>query len=226
MTPSTGLPSNQPTPDLKLLLRPYWVPVVALEGHVHLFDGHAVHRFHHLEGENVNSKKEKPVSNSRKVKGHLGDEAVPGVLKVMRFVPASVSVPAVRAVVQLRGGARHLGHFGQVGAAHGELGQGLGLGLGLDQDRGLDLGLRGRRHQHVRRPLRSGDGDADRPPLRLWPFKVGRWRSGGRADAGLAEAPGVVLHHHAVGGHDGLHQSALLVHSGCGHRVRSGSISA
>lgn len=37
------------SPDLELLLSSGWVPLVALEGHVGLFDGHAVHRLHDLE---------------------------------------------------------------------------------------------------------------------------------------------------------------------------------
>lgn len=39
------------TPDLELLLSSYWVPLVALEGDVGLFNGHSVHRFHDLGGE-------------------------------------------------------------------------------------------------------------------------------------------------------------------------------
>lgn len=37
------------SPDLELLLSSYWVPLVALEGRVGLFDGHAVHRLHDLQ---------------------------------------------------------------------------------------------------------------------------------------------------------------------------------
>lgn len=39
----------QISPDLELLLSSYWVPLVALEGHVGLFDGHAVHPLHDLQ---------------------------------------------------------------------------------------------------------------------------------------------------------------------------------
>lgn len=39
----------QISPDFELLLSSYWVPLVALEGHVGLFDGHAVHPLHDLQ---------------------------------------------------------------------------------------------------------------------------------------------------------------------------------
>lgn len=187
--------------DLELLLSSRWVPVVALKCDMHLLRGHSVYGLHDLTGQRrsfISRHQMTRVSTKRTNETrHLSDEAVPRVLHVRRLLSAPLS--AVGDLIQLRGGARHVGQFDQVGAA----------------DALLRLRLHGGGHDHVHRPHSTGDRVARRPPLGLHvhAFEVGGRRPRRRANAGLTEAAWVLLHHHAMSGHRRMYESAVLIHS-------------